>query len=81
MHNRIETKKLEQYSFKLDQYEVVLEYVESAHNPLHMDVTIHKVGSSGVLVLKSRPELDSLITLLGKAARLDDEKKEERRKC
>lgn len=81
MHNRIETKKLEQYSFKLDEYEVVLEYVESADCPLHMDVTIHKVGSSGVLVLKSRPALDSLITLLGKAAVLDDEKKEESRKC
>ena len=81
MHNRIETKKVEQYSFKLDLYEVVLEYVESADRLLHMDVTIHTVDSSGVFVLKSRPALDSLIALLGKAAQLDDEKNEERRKC
>ena len=77
MQNRIETKKLEQYSFKLDLYEVVVEYVESANRPLHMDVTIHKNESSGVLVLKSRRDLNSLITLLNEAAPLDDKKTEE----
>ncbi len=77
MQNRIETKKLEQYSFKLDLYEVVVEYVESAHRPLSMDVTIFKNESSGVLVLKSRRDLNSLITLLNEAASLDDKKKEE----
>ena len=77
MGNHIEMRKLEQYAFKLDLYEVVLEYVESADMPLHMDVTIHKAGSSGMLVIKSRSDLNELITLLREAASLDDKKKEE----
>lgn len=74
---KIEKTKLEQYSYTGGGYDVVVEYVSGDHRPDHMDVTIHKRESSGVVVLKSRPELDMLITLLQHAAALDDEKRKE----
>ena len=79
MGMKIESKKLEQYSYTAGGYDVVVEYVTGDRRPDHMVVTIHKRESSGVVVLKSRPELDTLITLLQHTAALDDEKKEESR--
>ena len=76
---KIDRKKLEQYSYTAGGYDVVVEYVSDDRRPDHMDVTIHKRESSGVVVLKSRPELDTLITLLQHATALDDKKKEESR--
>lgn len=74
---KIDRKKLEQYSYTAGGYDAVVEYVSDDRRPVHMDVTIHKRESSGVVILKSRQELDTLITLLQHAASLDDEKRKE----